>query len=70
METTLSAAFYVALAVLVVVLVAGIVNLARRDAGAASRSNQLMRLRVIVQGVAIALLVAIGLAAGAIKFGG
>ncbi len=70
MQSTLSIAFYVALAGLVVVLIAGIVNLARRDAGAASRSNQLMRLRVIVQGLAIALLVAIGFVAGAIRIGG
>ncbi len=62
--------FYLALAGVAAVLVIGVANLARRDAQQASRSNRLMRLRVIFQAIAIAFLVAIGLAAGAIKLGG
>jgi hypothetical protein len=53
-----------------VVLVIGVANLARRDGNQVSRSNKLMRMRVIFQAIAIAFLVLIGIAAGAIKFGG
>ncbi len=70
MDTLLTIGFYAALAGVAVVLVMGILNLVRRDDKQASRSNQLMRLRVIFQGIAIALLVALGVVAGAIKFGG
>lgn len=65
MTNILTIAFYIAIAALVVVLVLGITNLARSDNGQASRSNKLMRLRVLVQAVAIALLCALALAAGA-----
>ena len=48
----------------------GIANLARRDGDQVSRSNKLMRMRVIFQAIAIAFLVLIGIASGAINFGG
>ena len=70
MDRLLTIGFYAALAGVAIVLVLGVANLVRRDAKAASRSNQLMRLRVIFQAIAIAFLVLIGIIAGAIKFGG
>jgi len=70
MQSFLTIGFYFALAAIVVVLLFGIFNLTRQDANQASRSNKLMRLRVIFQAVAIAFLVLIGIVAGAIKFGG
>ncbi len=70
MQNVLTIGFYIALAGIVVVLGLGIANLVRQDDKQASRSNKLMRMRVIFQAVAIALLVLIGVAAGAIKFGG
>lgn len=70
MQSFLTIGFYIALAAIVVVLLLGIFNLTRQDANQASRSNKLMRLRVIFQAVAIAFLVLIGIVAGAIKFGG
>jgi uncharacterized membrane protein len=70
MQSVLTIGFYILLAAIVVVLLVGIGNLARRDEKQASRSNQLMRLRVILQAVAIAFLVLLGIIAGAIKFGG
>jgi len=69
MENALTIAFYVALAGVFVILVIGLANLARQDASQASRSNQLMRLRVIVQFVAVLLLIALGIVTGAINFG-
>ena len=70
MQSALTVAFYIALAAIVVVLIFGIANLARRDEKQASRSNQLMRLRVMFQAAAIGFLVLLGVVAGAIKFGG
>jgi len=69
MQSALILGFYAALAAIVVVLVLGIANLARRDANQPSRSNQLMRMRVIFQAIAIALLVLIGIVTGAIRLG-
>ncbi|KCZ92179.1 HIG1 domain-containing protein [Hyphomonas johnsonii] len=69
MQGFLSIAFYLALAALLVVLGLGVANLARTDAKQASRSNQLMRLRIFVQAIAILILVVIGILAGAIKIG-
>ncbi|MEM7766991.1 MAG: twin transmembrane helix small protein [Pseudomonadota bacterium] len=69
MQTFLTYGFYAALAGVFVVLVLGLLNLVRADAGQASRSNQLMRLRVVVQFVAVLLLVAIGFLSGAIDIG-
>ncbi|WP_084399286.1 twin transmembrane helix small protein [Henriciella aquimarina] len=68
MAHILTIAFYAALVVLVGVLIAGLVNLTRTDPNQASRSNKLMRMRVLVQAIAIALLCALGFAVGA--FGG
>lgn len=70
MQSLLTIGFYVALAGVAVVLFLGLANLVRKDDKQVSRSNQLMRLRVILQAVAIGLLVLIGIVAGAIKFGG
>ena len=50
------------------VLGLGIANLARTDENQPSRSNKLMRLRIFIQAIAIALLVGIGFMAGAIHF--
>lgn len=70
MQSLLTIGFYIALAGVAVVLFLGLANLVRKDDKQVSRSNQLMRLRVILQAVAIGLLVLIGIVAGAIKFGG
>ena len=70
MQQFLMIGFYAALAAVAIVLVIGVANLARRDDKQVSRSNKLMRLRVIFQAIAIAFLVLIGIVAGAIKFGG
>ena len=69
MQTILMTGFYIALAALVIVLGLGIANLARTDDDQASRSNKLMRLRVLVQAIVIALLVGLGMVVGAIKIG-
>ena len=69
MQTFLTIAFYIAIAALVVVLGLGIANLARTDIKQASRSNQLMRLRIFVQAIVIVLLVVLGIVMGAIKIG-
>ena len=50
---------YVAMAAVVAVLVFGIVNLYKSDEKSRSRSNKLMRLRVVLQFTAISLIVAI-----------
>ncbi len=49
-------AIFVAMAAVLVVLVVGIANLAMTGDKARSRSNQLMRLRVLVQFIAVVLL--------------
>lgn len=67
MELWLSYGVYIAIGAVFVVLAVGIVNLVRTDAKSASRSNKLMRLRVLVQFIAIILLVALGAAAGAFR---
>jgi cell division protein ZapA len=53
---------------LLVVLGLGIANLARTDDNQPSRSNKLMRMRIFIQAIVIALLVVIGFMAGAIRF--
>ncbi len=58
---------YAAIAAVFVVLAFGIVNLVRTDPKSASRSNKLMRLRVVIQFIAIILLVALGWISGAFK---
>jgi hypothetical protein len=67
MELWLSYGVYIAIAAVFVVLAAGVINLVRTDDKARSRSNKLMRLRVLVQFIAIILLVALGAAAGAFR---
>lgn len=62
----LQISFIIALAALVIVLVLGLANIVRTDDGQASRSNKLMRLRVLAQAVVIGVLVLIGVAVGAI----
>ena len=58
---------YIAIAAVFVVLAFGIVNLVRTDPKSASRSNKLMRLRVVVQFVAIILLVILGWVSGTFR---
>jgi hypothetical protein len=67
MQLYLTYALYAVIAVLVVVLAAGVINLVRTDDKAVSRSNKLMRLRVAVQFVAILLIAAIGWVSGAFR---
>lgn len=67
MELWLSYGVYIAIAAVFLVLAAGVINLVRTDDKARSRSNKLMRLRVLVQFIAIILLVALGAAAGAFR---
>ncbi len=67
MGVWLSYGVYIAIGAVFVVLAFGIVNLVRTDGQARSRSNKLMRLRVLVQFIAIILLVALGAAAGALR---
>ena len=68
MQLLITILFYGAMAALLVVLGLGIANLARTDENQPSRSNKLMRMRVMIQAVVIALLVVIGFMAGAIRF--
>ena len=68
MQMLITILFYGALAALLVVLGLSIANLARTDENQPSRSNKLMRMRVFIQAIAIALLVGIGFMAGAIHF--
>ncbi len=67
MATALTIGLYVAIAALVVVLIMGLINLTKTDEGQPSRSNQLMRVRVMVQAVVIAILVLLGVVVGSIK---
>ncbi len=67
MQGPLSIAFFVAVAGVFAILAFGIWNLVRKDEGQASRSNKLMRLRIIVQFIAILLIVMLGWISGAFK---
>jgi formate hydrogenlyase subunit 3/multisubunit Na+/H+ antiporter MnhD subunit len=58
---------YIAIGAVFIVLAFGVVNLVRTDGQARSRSNKLMRLRVLVQFIAILLLVGLGVVAGAFR---
>lgn len=69
MATFLSYALYIAIAALFAVLVFGLVNLLKTDEKQRTRSNQLMRLRILVQFVVIVILVLLGIVLGSIKFG-
>jgi hypothetical protein len=68
MQMLITILFYGAMAALLIVLGLGIANLARTDENQPSRSNKLMRMRIFIQAVVIALLVVIGFMAGAIHF--
>ncbi len=59
MLTILNGLLYISMIALVGVLGFGIYNLYRTDQGARSRSNQLMRMRVVVQAIAILILMGI-----------
>jgi len=67
MEKYVAFGVYIAIGAVFVVLAFGVVNLVRTDSQARSRSNKLMRLRVLVQFIAIILLVALGAVAGAFR---
>jgi len=67
MAMYLQIAFYISLAVLFGVLIFGLVNMTRSDDGQASRSNKLMRLRVMAQAVVIGILILLGIVLGSIK---
>ncbi|MBR9834109.1 MAG: twin transmembrane helix small protein [Alphaproteobacteria bacterium] len=67
MATFLQIAFYLAFAGLMVVLGFGLFNLTRTDANQASRSNKLMRMRVIAQAIVIVILILMGIVYGSIK---
>ena len=66
MASALTIGLYIGIAALTIVLIMGLVNLTRTDEGQASRSNQLMRMRVIVQAVVIGILVLLGIVLGSI----
>ena len=59
--------FFGVLAAVFIVLTLGVVNLVRTDAQARSRSNKLMRLRVLVQFIAIIVLVILGVVASQMR---
>lgn len=67
MATFLQIAFYVAFAGLIAVLAFGLFNLTRSDANQASRSNKLMRMRVVAQAIVIVILILLGIVYGSIK---
>ena len=67
MQLWLTYILYAVIGVVFVVLAFGVFNLVRTDAEARSRSNKLMRLRVVVQFIAILLVAAIGFVAGAFR---
>ena len=58
MPQILTIVFYILLAGLLVVLGLGIANMVRTDENQPSRSNKLMRMRVLLQFVAVVLIVA------------
>lgn len=67
MEMFLLYGVYIAIGAVFVVLAFGVVNLVRTDGQAPSRSNKLMRMRVLIQFIAILLLVALGAVSGAFR---
>jgi hypothetical protein len=67
MATTLTIGLYIGIAVLTVILAMGLINLARTDEGQRSRSNKLMRYRVMAQAAVIGILVLLGIVLGSIK---
>jgi len=67
MQLWLTYALYAVIALVFVVLAVGVANLVRTDDQARSRSNKLMRLRVLVQFIAILILCALGWVSGAFR---
>jgi hypoxia induced protein len=67
MASALTVGLYIAIGILVIILGWGLVNLTKTDDGQRSRSNQLMRMRVIAQAVVIGILVLLGIVVGSIK---
>ncbi|MEM1146359.1 MAG: HIG1 domain-containing protein [Pseudomonadota bacterium] len=67
MANVLTIGLYIAIGALVIVLIMGLINLTRTDEGQRSRSNQLMRMRIMVQAVVIGLLVLLGIVLGSIN---
>lgn len=67
MASALTIGLYIAIGILVVVLAMGLINLTRTDDGQRSRSNQLMRMRVIVQAVVVGILILLGIVVGSIQ---
>jgi hypothetical protein len=67
MQVWLSYALFAAIGAVFIILAFGVFNLVRTDDQARSRSNKLMRLRVLVQFIAVCLLVALGWVAGAFR---
>lgn len=63
----LTYALYATIGVVFLILGVGVFNLVRTDANARSRSNKLMRLRVLVQFIAVIILVVIGWTVGAFR---
>ena len=59
LDTVLTGLLYIAMLGVLIVLAAGVINLYRGDDMARSRSNKLMRLRVVVQFAAVILIVII-----------
>ncbi len=59
LDNALTGFLYIAMLAVVIVLITGIINLYRGDDKARSRSNKLMRLRVVTQFVAILLIIVI-----------
>ena len=65
MATLLSYGLFIGIAALVVVLILGLVNLLKTDEGQPSRSNMLMRARVIAQFAVILVLILLAIVMGA-----
>lgn len=67
MANALTIGLYIAIGLLLVVLIMGLFNLTRTDDGQRSRSNQLMRVRIMVQAAVIGILILLGIVLGSIK---
>ncbi len=67
MATAIMFGAYAAIGVLIIIFVMAMINLTKTDEGQPTRSNQLMRARVIVQAVIVGLLVLLGIVVGSIN---
>lgn len=65
MQQALQVLFYVSLAGVFFILMLGIINLARTDPDQPSRSNKLMRLRVIGQAIVVVIILLLAWVMGA-----